>query len=64
VGGYKASGVRAWQDEPILSSKMKQLMAYADHIGKRIQNGDSLSWSNDLRYLEGDLKNYGDEEME
>lgn len=63
-GGYKYKEIRAWQDDPILSSKMQQLMAYADHIGKRIQKGDDLNWSNDLRHLEGDLKNYGNEEME
>lgn len=56
-GGYKDKEMRAWQDDPILSSKMHQLMAYADHIGKRIEKGDDLSWTNDLRYLEGDLNN-------
>jgi len=61
-GGYKGIGVRAWQDDPILSGKMRQLMDYADHIGKRIQKGDDLSWSSDLRYLEGDLNNDYDEE--
>jgi hypothetical protein len=39
---------------------MKQLMAYADHIGKRIEKGYNLGWSEDLRNLEDDIKNYHD----
>jgi len=39
-------------------------MAYADDIGRRLVARDDLRWSKDYKHLEGDLKNYGKEEME
>ena len=63
-GGPKGKETRNWQDDPMLSEEVTKIMAYADDIGRRLVARDDLRWTKDYKHLEGDLKNYGKEEME
>jgi hypothetical protein len=63
-GGPKGKEVRSWQDDPVLKKVATRIMAYADHIGRRLTAREDLRWSKDYKHLEGVLKNYDDEEME
>ena len=60
-GGEKAEGVRAWQDDEKLSKEANLMIEYAKNILQSIDDGD-LYWSKDKTELEGNLKNYGNEE--
>jgi hypothetical protein len=59
-GGEKGKGVRAWQDDEILSKRANQMIQYAKDILQRIDDGD-LYWSKDRTELQGNLKNYDNE---
>lgn len=60
-GGEKAKGVRAWQDDEKLSKEANRMIEYAKDIMQRLDNGD-LYWSKDRTALEGNLKNYDNEQ--
>jgi len=59
-GGEKPDGVRAWQDDEKLTKEATQVIAFAEDILKRIDDGD-IYWSKDKKELEGNLKNYDNE---
>ncbi len=56
-GGYKDKSVIKWQDDKKLSEEVRKVMAYAESIIKRLDDG-VLYWSNNGTELEGNLKNY------
>jgi len=60
-GGEKAKGVRAWQDDEKLSKEANQMIEYSKDILQRIDDGD-LYWSKDLTELQGNFKNYDNEQ--
>ncbi|MBK7811881.1 MAG: hypothetical protein IPO62_12625 [Saprospiraceae bacterium] len=59
-GGYKSKSVMKWQDDPILSEKVREFMNYGDSIFNQIDAKD-IYWSENSEYLTGNLKNYEDE---
>jgi len=61
-GGQKPKNIRTWQDDPFLSLRANQMIDIAKDIGNRLQKREDLWWSENLMYLQGDLKNYNDEE--
>lgn len=63
-GGYKAIGVRAWQDDPKLKEEAELLIRLSKDIGGRLITKEDLWWSPDRRHIEGDLKKYGSQEEE
>jgi hypothetical protein len=60
-GGEKAEDVRAWQDDEKLSREANLMIEYAKDILQRLDDGD-LYWSKDRTELEGNLKNYDNEQ--
>lgn len=60
-GGKKANNIRAWQEDEKLSKEANAIIAYAKDILQRLDKGD-LYWSDDKTALEGNLKNYNNEE--
>jgi hypothetical protein len=60
-GGYKDKSVMKWQDDEKLSEEARKIMTYAECILKQLDEGD-LYWSDDKTELQGNLKNYDDEE--
>ncbi|MCB0514933.1 MAG: hypothetical protein R2798_02080 [Chitinophagales bacterium] len=60
-GGFKDKSVIKWQDDLRLSNEVKKVMAYAACILKQLDVGD-LYWSKNGMELEGNLKNYDDEQ--
>ncbi len=61
-GGDKGPGVKAWQDDPELAVHVELLKRLSEHIGSRLEKREDLWWSKDLTQIEGELKNYEDEE--
>ncbi len=61
-GGYKGPNVKAWQDDPNLTEDVELLIQLSDHIGMRLVKKEDLWWSKDLSEIQGELKNYEDEE--
>lgn len=59
-GGYKDKSVIKWQEDEKLSEEVRNIMAYAESILKRIDDRD-LYWSTDKKELIGSLKNYNNE---
>ena len=60
-GGYKDKSVIKWQDDEKLSEEVRKVMSYAECIIKQLDDGD-LYWSKNGTELEGNLKNYGNEQ--
>lgn len=63
-GGPKGKEVIRWQDDAVLTKEVSRVMAYAEHIGRRLEAREDLRWSGDYKHLEGELRNYGKEAME
>lgn len=60
-GGFKDKSIRQWQEDPKLSNEVRLMMAYAESILKQLDEKD-LYWSVDGKELEGNLKNYDNDE--
>ncbi len=63
-GGFKSKEIRAWQEDPELAKEGNLMIRLAEHIGKRLEKREDLWLSGDQCEIEGDLKNYNDEEDE
>lgn len=63
-GAFKSKTIRSYQEDPILAAKAEQMKEIAKHIGDRLVMKENLRWSKDRNNIEGDLKNYNDEEGE
>ncbi len=61
-GGFKSKTIRSYQEDPRLKAKAEQMKQLAKHIGDRLVKQEDLRWSLDKIHLEGDLKNFNDEE--
>lgn len=61
-GGFKSKTIRSYQEDPILTAKVEQMKKIAKHIGDRLIKKEDLRWSKDRLNIEGDLKNYNDDE--
>ncbi len=55
LGGGGLKQVRAWQDDPKLSEQMKQLMALAKELNKRLKERE-ITYVNEFLEFEGDLE--------
>ncbi|WP_026750628.1 hypothetical protein [Sediminibacterium sp. C3] len=60
-GGFKDKSIRQWQEDPKLSNEVRLMMAYAESILKQLDEKE-LYWSVDGKELEGNLKNYDNDE--
>jgi hypothetical protein len=63
VGGGGRKTVRAWQDDENLAQAAGLMIACCKDITHRIKSGD-LYWSDNKKSLEGNLKNYEDDETD
>lgn len=60
-GAHKPKSVKSWQQDEKLSEAANEMIDYAKDITSRLDKGD-LYWSQDKTELEGNLKNYDNEE--
>lgn len=60
-GAHKPKEIKSWQQDTKLSKVAIEMIRYANEILKQIDNGE-IYWSADKTELEGNLKNYENEE--
>jgi hypothetical protein len=61
-GGIKGKDIKAYQEDLKLNKEAKLIIKYAEDINKRLSSIKDIYWSKDKTAIEGNLKNYDDED--